>query len=101
MTFSESEVKSNAADDLFRQKAREAIRTGQLPSGAPDRTFGDSGSGEACALCGEPVRRSQVGFEVEYDRTDTSAGLNRYELHLKCLKAWERERLNLAQRAGP
>jgi hypothetical protein len=83
-------------DDLLRQKAREALRSGLLPVRAPDRTFGGSGSGAACTICGEPVRVNQVGFEVEYQRHGVNPGLDRYELHPKCLKAWERERINVA-----
>jgi hypothetical protein len=73
-------------DQVLQAMAREAVRSGRLPSRAPDRTFGGEGSGETCALCGEPVRRDQLGFEVHL-------GSNRYDLHAKCLDAWERERI--------
>jgi hypothetical protein len=39
------------------------------------------------------VKRHQVGFEVEYRRHGVDPGLDRFELHPKCLKAWERERI--------
>jgi hypothetical protein len=83
-------------DDLLRQMAREALRSGLLPARAPDRTFGGSGSGAACTICGELVRPNQVGFEVEYQRHGINPGLDRYELHPKCLRAWERERIDAA-----
>src|SRR5262249_7034404 len=89
-------VREMPEDGVLAVKAREAIRTGLLPAHAPDRTFGGSGSGAACAVCGELVRRRQGGFALEYDRNGPNPGLDRYELHPKCLKAWERERVNLA-----
>jgi hypothetical protein len=80
-------------EEWLRQKAREALRSGLVPARAPDRTFGGAGSGAACAICGEPVKRHQVGFEVEYRRHGVDPGLDRFELHPKCLKAWEHERI--------
>jgi len=39
----------------LRAKAREAIRTGRLPSRRPDRTWGGPGVGVVCTVCGEAV----------------------------------------------
>jgi len=79
---------------LLRQKAREAIRSGKLPRRQPDRTFGAPGSGESCALCGEPVAQDQMLIQIEYQRHATSR-LTSYHLHLGCHAAWEFERANV------
>jgi hypothetical protein len=46
---------------------------------------------------GAPVRRSPGGFEVDYVINGVNSGVDHYALHPKCLKAWERERINLAE----
>ena len=85
--------------DSLGQKAREAMRTGRLPKRAADRALGGRGSGGTCPICGERVRRTQLGFQIEYNRHGPTPGLNRYELHAKCLRAWEQERLKLDESA--
>ena len=72
---------------LLREKAREAIRNGNVPIAKPGRTWGGPGTGEACAVCGEPVRRSDLGFELEF-QPETA----KYHFHIRCLAAWEFER---------
>ena len=47
-------------DNTLREKALEAIKNGKLPTRSPDRIMGGPGCGEACAVCGETVRRSQI-----------------------------------------
>jgi hypothetical protein len=80
-------------DELnLRGKAREAIRSGRLPTEAPNRTFGGNGSGQLCLVCGDAVRPDQVEFEIEYNRHGVEPGLDRYHLHPRCFAAWEFER---------
>ncbi len=79
-------------DDSLRRKAREAIRSGTLPIRLPDRTFGGPGSGATCSLCGDQVRRYQMGLEIEFDRSGAPLGVDRYQLHPRCFAAWARER---------
>ena len=79
---------------LLREKAREAVRSGTLPTRQPDRTFGGPGSRMACAVCGEPVTRDQMEFEIEFDR-DATPGFDRYYLHPRCYAAWEFERTKI------
>jgi len=49
-------------DNTLREKALEAIKNGKLPTRSPDRIMGGPGCGEACAVCGETVRRSQIAW---------------------------------------
>jgi hypothetical protein len=57
---------------LLRAKAREAVRAGKIPSRRPDRTWGGPGVGVRCAICGEPVTKDQLEFQVEFARTARS-----------------------------
>jgi len=56
-------------EPLLREKARAAIRAGKLPSRRPDRTWGGPGIGEPCTICGEPIRRDQLEFEIQLHAT--------------------------------
>ncbi len=85
---------------ILREKAQEAIRSGKLPTGRPDRTFGGPGSGIACAVCGERVMREQVELEIEFNRHGTTPGLDTYHLHPLCFAAWEFESHNLLTRGA-
>src|SRR5262245_61008154 len=69
-------------EPILRQKARDAILTGKLPGRRPDRTWGGPGVGAPCSICGEPVRRDQMEFEVqfEHDRAGTP-GLDKFHIH--------------------
>ena len=77
---------------LLRAKAREAVRTGKLPSRRPDRTWGGPGVGAACAVCGEAVTKDQLEFEVEFAHDGDSPGLDKFHVHVRCFAAWEFER---------
>ena len=87
-------------EPLLRDKAREAIRSGKLPRRPPDRTFGAPGSGESCAVCGEPVAQDQMLLEIEYWRHGARPGLESYHLHLRCHAAWEFERTKVGTRSA-
>ena len=77
------------ADELtIREKAREAIRIGRLPSRRPDRTFGGPGNGASCSVCGEAITRDQMELEIEFNRHGSTPGLDRYHLHTRCFVAW-------------
>jgi hypothetical protein len=77
---------------ILREQAREAIRSGKLPVGKPDRTFGGQGSGVTCPVCGNPVKREDLELEIEFNRHGVTPGLDRYHLHVRCYAAWEFER---------
>ena len=87
-------------DSTLREKALEAIKNGKLPTHRPDGIMGGPGCGEACAVCGETVPRSQIELEAEFRaEVETPAGsrrldteLHKYHFHPRCFMAWEFER---------
>lgn len=44
--------------------ARERCGAGRLPSQPPAWTRTDYGSGDGCALCGDPISSSELEYEV-------------------------------------
>ena len=79
-------------ESTLRLKAREAIRTQKIPNRTPDRMWGGPGSDAACAICGHPVVRDEMGFEVEFARAGEPGDKVSLALHLKCFSAWDLER---------
>lgn len=78
-------------EQVLREKARNAIRTGKLPAVKPGRTWGGPGNGTRCSLCGEPVTQGQMELEIEYRRAGATSGLDKYYLHVRCFAVWECE----------
>lgn len=79
-------------DSTLREKARELIQYGKLPTQIPNRIMGGPGCGEACALCGEILRRNWMEFEPEFMSDGEISELHKYHLHPRCFLAWECER---------
>ena len=94
------------AEPILRAKAREAILSGRLPAAKPSRTFYGHSAGATCAVCGDPVRRGEMDYELEFQASpppeekslrDTLERLSapqvrRCHLHHRCWLAWEFER---------
>jgi hypothetical protein len=76
----------------LREQATAAIQSGKLPSRTPDRTWGGPGVGAACAVCGVPVTREQLEFEIQFARDGDNPGLDKYHVQVRCFAAWEFER---------
>jgi hypothetical protein len=82
---------------ILREKAREAIRSGDLPISAPSRTFGGPGADQPCAVCGQTIPRDQMEFEIEFRHDSAAPGMNDVRhLHPRCFAAWEFERAKVA-----
>src|SRR5437867_11340245 len=79
-------------DSTLREKALEAIQNGQLPMRSPDSTTGGAGCNEACAICGDTVRLTQMELEAELRQYSESHELHIYHLHTRSLLAWDFER---------
>jgi len=84
---------------ILREKARAAIRSGQLPSRQPDvviRSQSDRFSGPAsrtlCAVCGKGMTSDQMEIEVFFAREEVPTSSDRHVLHVGCFVAWECER---------
>jgi hypothetical protein len=73
-------------------QAREAIRRGKLPSLRANRTWVGTGVGAVCTICGRPVTKDHMAFEVELARNGPVPGLDKYHFHIPCFTTWEFER---------
>lgn len=83
-----------------RQKARRAIQSRKLPNRSPDRTWGGSGVGAECAICGVPVKPDQLEFELEFARDGNRPGLDQFHVHIQCFRKWDLERHEQARRTN-
>lgn len=80
-----------AEESVLREIAREAIRSGKIPTRAADRVEGGPGSGAVCAICGDRIRRLTTELELDFNRHATP-GTDKFFLHHRCFAAWEFER---------
>ena len=85
-------------EPILREKARDAIRSGRLPARRSDRMWGGPGMSASCSVCGEPVRRDQMEFELQFERDDAGPSLDSHHFHVRCFAAWEFERIQVASR---
>lgn len=79
-------------ESRLREQAREAVQNGKLPSRAPDRTWGGPGEGVECSVCGRPVTKNELEFEIQFAHDGSNPGLDKYHVHIRCFAAWEFER---------
>ena len=82
-------------EQILRGKAREVSQSGKLPSRPPDRTWGGPGVGAPCTVCGLPVKRDELEFEIQFAHDGDNPGLDKFHLHVRCFAAWEFERTKL------
>ena len=74
-------------DDLLLDRARKAIRAGDLPSRLPDRVWAGAGTTGRCAICGKPMAGDlefEMVFTDEWQAVEKSCSVHRC-----CLKAFE------------
>lgn len=86
-------------EQTLRLKAREAMAAGRLPQRRPKRMWGGPGIDAPCAICFEPVKRDELGFELEFAPDHEDTGEGDCHVHLRCFAAWEFERRH--QENGP
>jgi hypothetical protein len=60
-------------ESTLREKARNAIKSGKLPTRRASRTFGGPGSGMTCVVCDELLTQAQVELKVEFNRHGVTA----------------------------
>lgn len=73
----------------LRLRARELMSAGKLPRDKAIRTWGGSGSGLPCELCGAPIESSQPEFEIQLD---LAPGSRSYRFHRTCHAVWDEMR---------
>jgi hypothetical protein len=66
--------------------ARKRLASGELPRVLTDSIWGGYGRGNPCSLCGEPIRSTQVEFEVP-KLADGLGGALRF--HIPCHEVWQ------------
>jgi hypothetical protein len=79
-------------EKVLRAKAREAVRSGKLPSRRPDRTGGGPEVGATCTVCGEAITKDQLEFKVQFADDGSNPGLDKFHIHVRCFAAWVLER---------
>lgn len=72
----------------LRPIARERIANGQLPRQVPSKMWGGPGIGQPCALCGKPILREEVEYELEGHVDET---LRSFRFHVVCQSVWQLE----------
>ena len=75
----------------LRERAREAIKAGQLPSRPADRTWGGPGTGLDCAICGRPLPPQETELELEFLGSSEEGHSVRCHVHVGCFHAWQLE----------
>ncbi len=78
----------------LQRTARECLESGRLPRIQSHCIWGGYGKGDTCSLCGEPIRSTEVEFEVPEPEDGTSRGL---KFHITCHAVWQ---LECADEAG-
>ena len=76
-------------EPFLREKASEAITQRKLPNRQPDRVWGGPGVGAPCRVCDIPVERTEMEFEVQFERDGGTPYFDVYHIHLRCFSAWE------------
>ena len=72
----------------LHRTARESLANGRLPRMNSQCIWGGYGKGDVCSLCGEPIRSSEVEFEVpEPEHGPRSA----FRFHITCHAVWQLE----------
>jgi hypothetical protein len=72
----------------LQRTARERLASGTLPRVQADSIWGGYGRGNVCSLCGEPIRATEVEFEVPQP-ADGVGGILRF--HIPCHEIWQLE----------
>jgi hypothetical protein len=75
--------------ELFLHRtARECLASGRLPRVHSQSIWGGYGRGDVCSLCGEPIRSSEVEFEVPEPGDGAGTG---FRFHITCHAIWQLE----------
>ncbi len=70
-------------EDIWLEVARQKLRAGDLPCDH-DKTWGGSGTGYPCSLCGEAITPQGIEYEVEHGNPPRLQ-----QFHAHCFWVWE------------
>lgn len=70
----------------LRERARQLVAAGKLPSSEPAATWAGSGRGEPCCVCQVLVRPDEIGFDLAFRMPQRQVELH---MHGRCRIAWE------------
>jgi hypothetical protein len=73
-------------EQQLRVIARECIASGQLPCDPPLQMWGGYGTDQLCSLCGAPIQRDEIEYEVQ-----AKAGSREFRFHMLCQSVWQLE----------
>lgn len=88
-------------EPILREKARDAVERDKMPNRQPDRLWGGPGADVPCTICGRPVAKGEMEFEVQFVRDGGAPSFQVYHLHVRCYAAWELERSKVDSARGP
>ena len=83
---------------MLHVRAKERIRSGELPMYGPSRRFAGKGSTARCSLCDEPILPSEIEYELEFVGAEPSDRTVIW-FHSQCEAIWDEERLRLRRQA--
>ena len=95
--------------EIYLQRAaRECLATGRLPRMHSQCIWGGYGRGDVCSLCGEPIRSTEVEFEVP-EPEDSGRHGDHYpvvagtalKFHITCHAVWQLECADDDTTSGP
>jgi hypothetical protein len=74
--------------EIYLQRtARECLENGRLPRMQSQCIWGGYGRGDICSLCGEPIRSTEVEFEVP--EPEDAPGATGLKFHITCHAVWQ------------
>jgi hypothetical protein len=73
----------------LRERAKQLLVAGRLPSSDPAISWAGSGRGERCCVCHVLVRPDQIGFDLAFRMPQREVELH---MHSRCRIAWEQAR---------
>ena len=80
------------SEEPVRTLARLALQAEKLPRRDPDRTWGGTGVGTTCTICGQSITATDVECAMRYASDGATPRVDQFHLHLRCFAAWELER---------
>jgi hypothetical protein len=86
-------------EPVLRERARQKMRRGTLPSDSEARVWAGPGLGLPCDVCDQPIERDDLEYELEF-ATDPARPPQAYRFHRRCHAAWQLERTSTRNPGG-